>query len=105
MVHSVKAGLIIKPLNAKIEGLMYARRLYMTTSCQFKCVRTFHGSLSIHIFMLLFRLIADSSVFMSDVTRKCKTAIEIGRPFEGMCDNFLLFIIREQTKALIWKAY
>ena len=55
--------------------------------------------------MLLFRLIADSSVFMLDVTRECKTAIQIGRPFEGMCDNFLLFIIREQTKALIWKAY
>ena len=73
----------------------------ITTSCRFKCVPMFHGSLSIHIFMLLFRLIADSLVFMSDVTRECKTAIEIGRPFEGMCDNFLLFIIREQTKALI----
>ena len=63
----------------------------MTTSFRFKCVPTFFGSLSIHIFMLSFRLIADSSVFMSDVTRECKTAIEIGRLFEGMCDNFLLF--------------
>ena len=77
----------------------------MTTSCRFKCVPTFRGSLSIHIFMLLFRLIADSSVFMSDVTRECKTAIEIGRPFEEMCVNFLLFISHEQTKASIWKAY
>ena len=77
----------------------------MTTSCRFKCVPAFPGSLSIHIFILLFRFIADSSVFMSDVTQECKTATEIGRPFEGMCDNFLLFIIREQTKALIWKAY
>ena len=77
----------------------------MTTSCRFKCVPTFRGSLSIHIFMLLFRLIADSSVFMSDVMRERKTSIEIGRPFEGMCDNFLLFIIREQTKASIRKAY
>ena len=62
----------------------------MTTSRRFKCVPTFCGSLSIHIFMLLFRLIADSSVFTSDVTRECKTTIEIGRPFEEMCDNFLL---------------
>ena len=69
----------------------------MTTSCRFKCVPTFRGLLSIHIFMLLFRLIANSSVFMSDVTRECKTAIEIGRPFEGMCDNFLLFIIGRRT--------
>ena len=65
----------------------------MTTSHRFKCVPTFCGSLSIHIFMLLFRLIADSSVFTSDVTRECKTTIEIGGPFEEMCDNFLLFII------------
>ena len=77
----------------------------MTTSCRFKCVPTFGRSLSIHIFMLLFRLIADSSVFMSNVTRECKTAVEIGRPFEGMCDNFPLFIIQEQKKASIWKAY
>ena len=77
----------------------------MTTSCRFKRVRTFRGSLSIHIFMLLFRLIADSSVFMSDVTLECKTATEIRGPFGGMSDNFLLFIIREQIKALNWKAY
>ena len=68
----------------------------MTTSRRFKCVPTFRGSLSIHIFLLLFRLIADSSVFTSDVTRECKTTIEIGRPFEDMCDNFLLFITRER---------
>ena len=60
---------------------------------------------SIHIFMLLFRLIADSLVFTLDVTRECKKAIEIGRPFEKMCDNFHLFITREKTKALIKRAY
>ena len=65
----------------------------MTTLRRCKCVPTFCGSLSIHIFMLLFRLIADSSVFTLDVTREHKTTIEIGRPFEEMCDNFLLFII------------
>ena len=69
----------------------------MTTSRRFKCVPTFRGSLSIHIFMLLFRLIADLSVFTSDAARECKTTIEIGRPFEEMCDNFPLFIIQERT--------
>ena len=67
-------------------------RNHMTTSRRFKCVPTFRGSFSIHIFMLLFRLIADSSVFTSDVTRECKTTIEIGRSFKEMCDNFLLFL-------------
>ena len=65
----------------------------MTTLRRFKFVPTFCGSLSIHVFMLLFRLIADSSVFTSDVIRERKTTIEIGRPFEEMCDNFPLFII------------
>ena len=73
----------------------------MTTSRRFKCVPTFRGSLSIHIFMLLFRLIANSSVFTSDVTRECRSAIEIGRHFDEMCDYSLLFNIRERTKALI----
>ena len=68
----------------------------MTTLRRFKCVPTFRGSLSIHLFLLLFRLVADSSVFTSDISRECKTTIEIGRPFEEMCDNFLLFIIRER---------
>ena len=65
----------------------------MTTSGQFKCVPKFGGSFSIHIFMLLFRLMVDSSVLKSDVPRECKTTIEVRRPFEEMCDNFLLFII------------
>ena len=64
---------------------------YITTSRRFKCVPTFRGSLSIHIFMLLFRFIAESSVFSSDFTRESKTAIEIGAPFEEMCETFLLF--------------
>ena len=68
-------------------------QISVTSSRRFKCVPTFRGSFCIHISMLLFRLIADSSVFTSDVTRECKTTIEIGRPFEEMCDNFLLFII------------
>ena len=51
--------------------------------------------------MLLCRLIADSSVFTSDVTREGKSAIEIGQHFDEMCDYSLLFNIREQTKALI----
>ena len=38
---------------------------------------------------------------MGDATRECKTAIEIGMPFEEICDNFLLFILHEQTKVLI----
>ena len=75
------------------KGRVWRTAKPMTTSRRFKCVPTFCGSLSIHIFMLLFRVIADSSVFTSDVTRECKTTIEIGRPFEEMCDNFLLFII------------
>ena len=54
--------------------------LCMTTSRRFKCVPTFHGSFSIHIFMLLFRLIADSSVFTSNVTQECKTTIESEGP-------------------------
>ena len=69
----------------------------MTTSRRFKCVPTFRGLSSIHIFMLLFRLIADLSVFTSDAARECKTTIEIGRPFEEMCDNFPLFIIQERA--------
>ena len=56
---------------------------------------------TIHIFMLLFRLIPESSMFSSDFTRECNTAIEIGAPFEEMCDNFLLFIAQKQTIALI----
>ena len=60
-----------------------------------KCRPTKCGLLSIHIFMLLFRLIADSSVFPSDFARECKNTLEIGIPFDKMCDNFLLFIIQE----------
>ena len=41
----------------------------------------FCGLLSIHIFMLLFG-------FLSDFTQKCKTAIEIGMPFDDIYDNF-----------------
>ena len=52
----------------------------------------FCGLLSIHIFMLLFR-------FLSDFTRKCKTAIEIGKPFDNIYDNFLLFI--QKNKQLL----
>ena len=74
---------------------------FITTSHQFKCVSTFRGSLSIHIFMLLFRFIAESSVFSSDFTRECKTAIEIGAPFEEMCETFLLFRAEKRTVALI----
>ena len=40
--------------------------------------------------MLLFRL-------SSDFTRKFKTAIEIGLPFDK-CDNFLLFIVQKRTR-------
>ena len=50
----------------------------------------FCGLLSIHILMLLFR-------FLSDFTRKCKTAIEIGMPFDDIYDNFLLFIIQKTS--------
>ena len=64
-----------------------------------KCRPTKCGSLSIHIFMLLFRLIANSSVFPSDFARECKNTLEIGIPFDKMCDNFLLFIIQEWTIA------
>ena len=49
----------------------------------------FCGLLSIHIFMLLFG-------FLLDFTRKCKTAIEIGKPFDDIYDNFLLFIIQKK---------
>ena len=73
----------------------------ITTSRRFKCVPTFRGSLSIHIFMLLFRFIAESSVFSSDFPRECKTAIEIGAPFEEMCETFLLFSAEKRTVALI----
>ena len=62
---------------------------------------TFRGSLSIHIFMLLFRFIAESSVFSSDFTRESNTAIEIGAPFEEMCETFLLFSAEKRTVALI----
>ena len=51
----------------------------------------FCGLLSIHIFMLLFR-------FLSDFTQKCKTAIEIGKPFDDIYDNFLLFIIQKNKQ-------
>ena len=51
--------------------------------------------------MLLFRFIAESSVFSSDFTRECKTAIEIGAPFEEMCEIFLLFSAEKRTVALI----
>ena len=77
------------------------RTSYITTSRRFKCVPTFRGSLSIHIFMLLFRFIAESSLFSSDFTRECKTAIEIGAPFEEMCETFLLFSAEKRTAALI----
>ena len=53
------------------------------------------------MFMLLFKFIAESSVFSSDFTRECKTAIEIGAPFEEMCENFLLFIAEKRKVALI----
>ena len=66
------------------EDLTVIFSSFMKTLRQFKCVPTFGGSLSIHIFMLLFRLIADSSVLTSDFTWECKTAIEIGRPFDKM---------------------
>ena len=32
--------------------------------------------------MLLFRFISESVGFLSDFTHKCKTAIEIGMPFD-----------------------
>ena len=51
--------------------------------------------------MLLFRFIAESSVFSSDFIRECKTAIEIGAPFEEMCETFLLFSTEKRTVALI----
>ena len=51
----------------------------------------FCGLLSIHIFMLLFR-------FLLDFTRKCKTAIEIGKPFDDIYENFLLFIIQKNKQ-------
>ena len=51
----------------------------------------FCGLLSIHIFMLLFG-------FLSDFTWKCKTAIEIGKPFDDINDNFLLFIIQKHKQ-------
>lgn len=73
----------------------------MRNSRRFKCAPTFGGSLSIHMFTLLFRLIADSSVFTSDFTWECMNAIETGRPFDKMCDNFFLFILEEWTIALI----
>ena len=68
----------------------------ITTSRWFKCVPTFHGSLSIHIFMLLFR-------FLWDFTWKCEIAIEIRMPFDDMCDNFLLVIVQKRTVASILK--
>ena len=40
--------------------------------------------------MLLFR-------FLLDFTPKCKTAIEIGKPFDDIYDNFLLFIIQKTS--------
>ena len=80
---------------------LYLITIYITTSRRFKCVPTFRGSFSIHIFMLLFRFIAESSVFSSDFTRECKTAIEIGAPFEEMCETFLLFSAEKRTGALI----
>ena len=49
--------------------------------------------------MLLFRLIADTSVFPSDLAQECKNSIEIGIPFDKMCDNLFLFIIQERTIA------
>ena len=58
----------------------------------------FHESLSIHVFMLLFR-------FSSDFTWKCKTAIQIGMPFDDMSDNFLLFIVQKPTIASIPKKF
>ena len=82
------------------DGKVVAVHLF-TTSRRFKCVPTVRGSLSIHLFMLLFRFIAESSVFSSDFTRECKTAIEIGAPFEEMCETFLLFSAEKRTVALI----
>ena len=68
----------------------------ITTSRWFKCVPTFHGSLSVHIFMLLFR-------FLWDFTWKCEIAKEIRMPFDDMCDNFLLVIVQKRTVASILK--
>ena len=55
--------------------------------------------------MLLFRLITDLSVFLLDFTQECKTTVEIGILFDEMCDNFLLFIIQERTKAQVQEMY
>ena len=90
----------------------------MRNSRRFKCAPTFGGSLSIHMFTLLFRLIADSSVFTSDFTWECMNAIETGRPFVYLrrmnnsfninhfslhschspdskkCQNFILYFVR-----------
>ena len=43
-------------------------------------VPTFRGSLSIHMFMLLFRFSSESVGLPSNFTRKRKTALEIGVP-------------------------
>ena len=48
--------------------------------------------------MLSFTLIGDSSVFLLDVTRECKATIEMERPFEEMCDNFLVLSSENEQK-------
>ena len=83
------------------EDIFVNKKKCITASRQLKRVTAFRGWLSIHIFMLLFRLIAESSLLTSDFSRECKTAIEIGVPLEEMCDNFLLFIDQKRTIALI----
>ena len=94
-------GIVISILHCNTDTPVLYLLVCITTSRRFKCVPTFRGSLRIHIFMLLFRFIAESSVFSSDFTRQCKTAIEIGAPFEEMCETFLLFSAEKRRVALI----
>ena len=55
----------------------------------------YHLYFSIQILMLLFRFISESPGFSSDFTQKCKTAIEIGTPFDDVW-QFSSFVVQNE---------
>lgn len=69
----------------------------MTTPHRFKCVATFHGSLSIHIFMLLIRIDPDSFMVLSDFTPEFKP-LNRNQPFEPLMKCEFFFVSHPRTK-------